>query len=45
MDREATNPKQPTLSQMTEKAIETLSKDKDGFFYLWKEASQTGQLM
>ena len=30
---------------MTEKAIETLSKDKDGFFYLWREASQTGQLM
>ena len=35
MDREATNPEQPTLSQMTEKAIQTLSKDKDGFFYLW----------
>ncbi|MDM5239647.1 alkaline phosphatase [Bacillus cereus] len=32
MDREATNPEQPTLSQMTEKAIQTLSKDKDGFF-------------
>lgn len=32
MDREATNPEQPTLSQMTEKAIHTLSKDKDGFF-------------
>ncbi len=45
MDREATTPEQPTLSQMTEKAIQTLSKDKDGFFYLWKEVSQTGQLM
>ncbi|MEA1010746.1 MULTISPECIES: alkaline phosphatase [Bacillus cereus group] len=32
MDRKATNPEQPTLSQMTEKAIQTLSKDKDGFF-------------
>ncbi|PEC22305.1 alkaline phosphatase [Bacillus cereus] len=32
MDREATNPEQPTLSQMTEKAIQILSKDKDGFF-------------
>ncbi len=45
MDREATNPKQPTLSQMTEKAIETLSKDKTDSFYLWREASQTGQHM
>ncbi len=34
MDREATNPKQPTLSQMTEKAIETLSKDKDGILFI-----------
>lgn len=34
MDREATNPEQPTLSQMTEKAIQTLSKDKDGFFFI-----------
>ncbi|PGZ07259.1 alkaline phosphatase [Bacillus cereus] len=32
MDREATNREQPTLSQMTKKAIQTLSKDKDGFF-------------
>ncbi|GAB6421576.1 alkaline phosphatase [Bacillus luti] len=32
MDRAAANPEQPTLSQMTEKAIHTLSKDKDGFF-------------
>ncbi|EJS76594.1 alkaline phosphatase [Bacillus cereus] len=32
MDREIINPEQPTLSQMTEKAIHTLSKDKDGFF-------------
>ncbi|MED0932028.1 alkaline phosphatase [Bacillus mobilis] len=39
MDREATNPEQPTLSQMTEKAIETLSKDKDGFF-LFVEGSK-----
>ncbi|PFN04605.1 MULTISPECIES: alkaline phosphatase [Bacillus cereus group] len=39
MDREATNPKQPTLSQMTEKAIQTLSKDKDGFF-LFVEGSK-----
>ncbi len=39
MDREATNPKQPTLSQMTEKAIETLSKDKNGFF-LFVEGSK-----
>ncbi|PFJ18701.1 alkaline phosphatase [Bacillus cereus] len=39
MDREATNPEQPTLSQMTEKAIQTLSKDKEGFF-LFVEGSK-----
>ena len=39
MDRKATNPEQPTLSQMTEKAIQTLSKDKDGFF-LFVEGSK-----
>ncbi|HDR6313068.1 TPA: alkaline phosphatase [Bacillus cereus] len=39
MDREATNLEQPTLSQMTEKAIQTLSKDKDGFF-LFVEGSK-----
>ncbi|PEP99311.1 alkaline phosphatase [Bacillus wiedmannii] len=39
MDREATNPEQPTLSQMTEKAIQTLSKEKDGFF-LFVEGSK-----
>ncbi|EEL22388.1 Alkaline phosphatase [Bacillus cereus Rock1-3] len=39
MDREVTNPEQPTLSQMTEKAIQTLSKDKDGFF-LFVEGSK-----
>ncbi|HFJ9317090.1 alkaline phosphatase [Bacillus anthracis] len=39
MDREASNPEQPTLSQMTEKAIQTLSKDKDGFF-LFVEGSK-----
>ena len=31
MDREETNPEQPTLAEMTSKSIETLSKDKDGF--------------
>ena len=31
-DREKTNPEQPTLAEMTEKAIDTLSKDEDGFF-------------
>jgi alkaline phosphatase len=39
MDREATNPEQPTLAQMTDKAIQTLSKDKDGFF-LFVEGSK-----
>ncbi|PFD34281.1 alkaline phosphatase [Bacillus cereus] len=39
IDRAATNPEQPTLSQMTEKAIQTLSKDKDGFF-LFVEGSK-----
>ncbi|MGZ7148966.1 alkaline phosphatase [Bacillus sp. BC08] len=39
MDREAINPEQPTLSQMTEKAIQTLSKDKGGFF-LFVEGSK-----
>ncbi|MED0965613.1 alkaline phosphatase [Bacillus paramycoides] len=39
IDRAATNPEQPTLSQMTEKTIQTLSKDKDGFF-LFVEGSK-----
>ncbi|MDM5194394.1 alkaline phosphatase [Bacillus hominis] len=39
MDREANHPEQPTLSQMTRKAIQTLSKDKDGFF-LFVEGSK-----
>ncbi|PFL15983.1 alkaline phosphatase [Bacillus cereus] len=39
MDRRIANPKQPTLSQMTSKAIQTLSKDKDGFF-LFVEGSK-----
>ncbi|MGE6365377.1 alkaline phosphatase [Bacillus paramycoides] len=39
IDRAATNPEQPTLSQMTEKAIQTLSKDKNGFF-LFVEGSK-----
>ncbi|MGM7721352.1 alkaline phosphatase [Metabacillus sp. Hm71] len=39
IDREATNPEQPTLAQMTDKAINTLSKDKDGFF-LFVEGSK-----
>lgn len=33
-DREATKPEQPTLAEMTEKAIDTLSKDEDGFFLM-----------
>ncbi|MCM3603570.1 alkaline phosphatase [Robertmurraya korlensis] len=32
MDRSKTNPEEPTLAEMTKKGIETLSKDKDGFF-------------
>lgn len=32
MDRSVTNPNEPTLAEMTKKGIETLSKDKDGFF-------------
>ncbi|MGP7816444.1 alkaline phosphatase [Niallia sp. 01092] len=39
MDRKQTKPEQPTLSQMTDKAIKTLSKDKDGFF-LFVEGSK-----
>jgi alkaline phosphatase len=39
MDREVTNPEQPTLAQMTDKSIQTLSKDKDGFF-LFVEGSK-----
>jgi alkaline phosphatase len=31
IDRKATNSDQPTLAEMTKKAIEVLSKDKDGF--------------
>lgn len=33
-DRETLNPEQPTLAEMTEKAIDTLSKDEDGFFLM-----------
>ncbi|MED4460961.1 alkaline phosphatase [Metabacillus fastidiosus] len=39
IDREKTNPNEPTLAQMTNKAINTLSKDKDGFF-LFVEGSK-----
>ena len=34
LDRSTTNPKEPTLAEMTKKAINTLSKDKDGFFLM-----------
>lgn len=34
IDRELLNPTQPTLEEMTSKAIETLSKNKDGFFLM-----------
>ncbi|PAF34928.1 hypothetical protein CHH69_13270 [Terribacillus saccharophilus] len=34
MDREATKPEEPTLAEMTKKGIQTLSKDKDGFFLM-----------
>lgn len=33
-DRPSTNPDEPTLAEMTEKAIQTLNKDKDGFFLM-----------
>jgi alkaline phosphatase len=39
MDREALHPTQPSLSDMTSKAIELLSKDAEGFF-LMVEGSQ-----
>ncbi|MEM5012477.1 alkaline phosphatase [Niallia taxi] len=39
MDRAQTNPKEPTLAEMTKKGISTLSKDKDGFF-LFVEGSK-----
>lgn len=34
MDRETTNPNEPTLAEMTKKGISALSKDKDGFFLM-----------
>lgn len=34
LDREKTNPAQPSLADMTGKAIDTLSKDQDGFFLM-----------
>ena len=34
MDRATTNPEEPTLAEMTSKAIDTLSKDNDGFFLM-----------
>ncbi|ATH92303.1 alkaline phosphatase [Bacillus glycinifermentans] len=39
MDRNRTHPEQPTLAEMTKKSIQTLSKDKDGFF-LFVEGSK-----
>ncbi|MEC1476573.1 alkaline phosphatase [Bacillus haynesii] len=39
MDRRATHPEQPTIAEMTKKSIQTLSKDKDGFF-LFVEGSK-----
>lgn len=39
LDRDDLNPTQPSLAEMTAKAIEILSKDKDGFF-LMVEGSQ-----
>lgn len=39
MDRSTTHPEQPTLAEMTKKSIQTLSKDKDGFF-LFVEGSK-----
>ena len=38
-DRKATNSSEPTLAEMTSKAINTLKKDKDGFF-LFVEGSK-----
>ncbi|GLC89817.1 alkaline phosphatase [Lysinibacillus piscis] len=38
-DRAKTNPTEPTLAEMTEKAIQTLEKDQDGFF-LFVEGSK-----
>jgi alkaline phosphatase len=38
-DRKVLHPEQPTLAEMTDKAIKTLSKDKDGFF-LFVEGSK-----
>ncbi|PLR89866.1 alkaline phosphatase [Bacillus sp. T33-2] len=38
-DRKTTKPSEPTLAEMTEKAINTLNKDKDGFF-LFVEGSK-----
>ncbi|USK72026.1 alkaline phosphatase [Peribacillus asahii] len=39
MDRATTKPSEPTLAEMTDKAIKTLNKDKDGFF-LFVEGSK-----
>ncbi|HZH63070.1 MAG TPA: alkaline phosphatase [Metabacillus sp.] len=39
LDRSQTNPNEPTLAEMTNKAISTLSKDKEGFF-LFVEGSK-----
>ncbi|QXE01459.1 alkaline phosphatase [Terribacillus sp. DMT04] len=39
MDKEVTQPEEPTLAEMTKKGIQTLSKDKDGFF-LFVEGSK-----
>lgn len=34
MDRNTTRPEEPSLAEMTQKAIQTLSKDQDGFFLM-----------
>lgn len=42
LDRKKLNPNQPSLAEMTEKAIQTLSKNDKGFFCWWREAKSIG---
>ncbi len=44
LDRKTTKPSEPTLAEMTNKALKTLKKDKDGFF-LFVEGSKIDWLL
>jgi alkaline phosphatase len=45
MDREMFAPTEPSLAEMTQKAIDLLSQDRDGFFLMVEAVKLTGLIM